>query len=114
MDPRSRNANNPVTAAGSMTSPARSGPLSWIARSHRTLIFGRRTRVLAGALAPLIPRETRTVLDIGCGDGTVARLLSECRPDLTIEGVEVIPRPACQIPCRAFDGERLPFPRSIF
>ena len=97
-----------------MTPPTQSWPLSWIARSHRTLIFGRRTRVLADVLAPLIPGEACTVLDIGCGDGTVGRLICERRPELIFEGVEVIPRPACQIPCRAFDGAKLPFPDQSF
>lgn len=93
-----------------MTSSPRSWHLSWIARSHRALVFGRRARVLADALAPLIPAEARSVLDIGCGDGTIAGLLAERRPELAIEGVEVIPRPTCRVPCRAFDGAKLPFP----
>ena len=93
-----------------MTSSPQSWPLSWIGRSHRAIVFGRRARVLADALAPLIPAEARTVLDIGCGDGTIAGLLGQRRPDLAIEGVEVFPRPTCNIPCRAFDGAQLPFP----
>ena len=97
-----------------MTSSPRSWPLSWIAHGHRALIFGRRARVLADALAPLIPAEARTVLDIGCGDGTIASLLAERRPNLSIEGVEVIPRPTCRVPCRAFDGAQLPFPDQSF
>jgi SAM-dependent methyltransferase len=100
--------------ANSMTSSPRSWPLSWIARSHRALVFGRRARVLADALAPLIPAEACSVLDIGCGDGTIASLLAQHRPDRAIEGVEVIPRPSCQIPCRAFDGAQLPFPNRSF
>lgn len=92
-----------------MTSSPESWPLSWIARSHRALVFGRRARVLADALAPLIPAEAHSVLDVGCGDGTIASLITERRPGLAIEGVEVIPRPACRIPCRAFDGAKLPF-----
>jgi SAM-dependent methyltransferase len=97
-----------------MTSSPQSWPLSWIARGHRALVFGRRARVLADALAPLIPAETRTALDIGCGDGTIASLLAQRRPDLAIEGVEVTPRPTCNIPCRAFDGAQLPFPDRSF
>jgi len=97
-----------------MTSSPQSWPLSWLARSHRAIVFGRRARVLADALAPLIPAEARTVLDIGCGDGTIAGLLAQRRPDLAIEGVEVIPRPTCTIPCRAFDGAQLPFPDRSF
>ena len=97
-----------------MTSSPQSWPLSWIARSHRALVFGRRARVLADALAPLIPSEARSVLDIGCGDGTIATLLAQRRPDLIIEGVEVIPRPTCRVPCRTFDGSQLPFPDRSF
>jgi SAM-dependent methyltransferase len=114
MDFLSRNAEKIADAANPMTSSPQSWPLSWIARSHRALVFGRRARVLADALAPLIPAEARTVLDIGCGDGTIAGLLAQRRPDLAIEGVEVIPRPTCQVPCRAFDGSQLPFPDRSF
>lgn len=97
-----------------MTSAPQSWPLSWIARSHRALVFGRRARVLAEALAPLIPAGAASVLDIGCGDGTIASLIVERRPELAVEGVEVTPRPSCRIPCRAFDGANLPFPdRSV-
>jgi SAM-dependent methyltransferase len=114
MDSLSRNVEKHVAAANSMASSPQPWPLSWIARSHRALVFGRRARVLADALEPLIPEESRTVLDIGCGDGTIAGLLAERRPDLAIEGVEVIPRPTCRVPCRAFDGGQLPFPDQSF
>ena len=97
-----------------MTSTHQSWPLSWIARSHRALVFGRRARVLAEALAPLIPEGARSVLDIGCGDGTIASLIAERRSDLAVEGVEVNPRPSCRILCRAFDGTQLPFPDRSF
>src|SRR4029077_725590 len=109
MDSLSRNAERPVPAANSVTSSPQSWPLSWIARSHRALVFGRRARVLADALAPLIPAGAGSVLDIGCGDGTNAGLLAERRPDLAVEGVGGVPRPTCRIPCRAFDGAKLPF-----
>jgi SAM-dependent methyltransferase len=97
-----------------MTPAPQPWPFSWIARSHRALVFGRRARVLAGALAPMIPEEARSVLDIGCGDGTIAGLIAERRPALVMEGVEVIPRPTCRVPCRTFDGANLPFPDRSF
>ena len=114
MDSHSRNVEKTADVGNPMTSSPQSWPLSWIARSHRAFVFGRRTRVLADALAPLIPAEARTALDIGCGDGTIAGLLAQRRSDLAIEGVEVIPRPTCHIPCRAFDGAQLPFPDRSF
>jgi SAM-dependent methyltransferase len=97
-----------------MTSTPQSWPLSWIARGHRALVFGRRARVLSEALTPLIPVGAHSVLDIGCGDGTIASLIAERRPELAVEGVEVIPRPSCRVPCRAFDGAKLPFPDRSF
>jgi SAM-dependent methyltransferase len=81
--------------------------LRWIGRWHRRLVFERRARVLAGMLAERIPRGA-SVLDIGCGDGTIGRLIADARPDLRIEGVELMARPECQIPCRVFDGATLP------
>jgi SAM-dependent methyltransferase len=114
MDSPSRNAEQLEDYRNPMTSTPQSWPLSWIARSHHALVFGRRARVLANALAPLIPAEARSVLDIGCGDGTIASRIAERRPELAIEGVEVIPRPSCRVPCRAFDGTKLPFADESF
>jgi SAM-dependent methyltransferase len=109
MDSPSRNVEELSEFDGPMTSAPQSWPLSWIARSHRALVFGRRARALAEALAPLIPADARSALDIGCGDGTIASLIAERRPKLAVEGAEVIPRPSCRVPCRAFDGAKLPF-----
>jgi SAM-dependent methyltransferase len=114
MDSLSRNAQKAAAVAKRMTSSSQSWPLAWIASSHRALVFGRRARVLADALAPLIPAAARSVLDIGCGDGTIAGLIAERRPELAIEGVEVTPRPTCRVQCRAFDGAQLPFPDRSF
>src|SRR5260221_11826305 len=114
MDSLSRNVEKLSEFDGPMTSPPQSWPLSWIARGHRALAFGRRARVLAEALAPQIPTEARNVLDIGCGDGTIASLIAEPRPELAVEGVEVTPRPASRVPWRAFDRAKLPYPDESF
>src|SRR5580704_18192551 len=90
-----------------------SWPLSWIGRWHQAFIFQRRTRVLAEALAAQIPRNA-SVLDIGCGDGTIASLIARHRPDISIQGVEFLARPECKIECRAFDGVSLPFADTSF
>ena len=90
-----------------------SWPLTWIGRWHHAFVFHRRTRVLADMLARQIP-ERASVLDIGCGDGTIASLIAILRPDISIQGAEFLARPDCKIPCRAYDGATLPFGDASF
>ena len=80
---------------------------------HENVVFERRTRVLAEALAPLMPRGAR-ILDVGCGDGTVGRRIKEARDDISIEGVDVLKRPTTLIPVTLFDGKRLPYDDGSF
>jgi len=90
-----------------------SWPLTWISRWHHAFVFERRTRVLAELLAAQIPQGA-SVLDVGCGDGTVASRIAELRPDISIRGVEYLVRPECKIECRSFDGLTLPYPDRSF
>src|SRR5271169_4554492 len=100
-------------AAPPQTSRPVSWPFSWIGAWHRTFVFQRRTRVLAAMLAQQIPPGA-SVLDVGCGDGTIASLIVQLRPDISLQGVEFLVRPECKIPCHAFDGVTLPFPERSF
>jgi SAM-dependent methyltransferase len=95
-------------AAPPQTSRPASWPLSWIARWHHALVFEPRTRVLAEMLAVQIPQRA-SVLDIGCGDGTIGSLIAQLRSDISIQGVEYLVRPGCKIECHPFDGSSLPF-----
>ena len=90
-----------------------SWPLAWIGRWHHAFVFQRRTQVLADLLARQIPQRA-SVLDIGCGDGTIASLIAQLRPDISLQGVEFMARPDCKIPCVAYDGVALPFPAASF
>ena len=90
-----------------------SWPLSWISRWHRAFVFQRRTRVLAELLAAQIPQGA-SVLDVGCGDGSMASRIAELRPDISVQGVEFLVRPQCEIECRSFDGSTLPYPDASF
>jgi SAM-dependent methyltransferase len=87
--------------------------LSAVRHGHQALVHQRRVRVLAETLSAQIPRAA-SVLDIGCGDGTIASLIAEHRPDISIQGVEVLPRADCRIQCSAFDGKTLPFADNSF
>jgi SAM-dependent methyltransferase len=65
-------------------------------------------QVLANHLADLIP-QGHSVIDVGCGDGLIDALVMASRPDLTIEGVDVLVRTTTHIPVTSFDGTHLPF-----
>lgn len=80
---------------------------------HSRLVFGRRARVLATALGELLPQNA-TVLDVGCGDGTIDAMILARRPDVSITGTDVLVRPATKIPVREFDGKTIPFPDRSF
>jgi SAM-dependent methyltransferase len=76
-------------------------------------VFTRRTRVLARHLAELAPRAARC-LDVGCGDGTIDALVKELRPDLSIQGIDVLVRPTTRVQVTPFDGLKIPFSDKSF
>jgi SAM-dependent methyltransferase len=76
-------------------------------------VGNRRLRVLAGHLADAIPLRG-TVLDIGCGDGRVARALMRERADLQVDGADIDIRPDARIPVTAWDGQTLPYANSAY
>ncbi|HJQ55144.1 MAG TPA: class I SAM-dependent methyltransferase [Gemmatimonadaceae bacterium] len=85
------------------------GPLARaIGFVHSKGFLRRRVRALSAAIAPLLPRSAR-VLDVGCGDGLLAAELLGMRPDLRIEGVDVLVRDGAPVPIRQFDGQHLPY-----
>ena len=80
---------------------------------HGRLIFDRRTKVLSSHLMSLIPLHSR-ILDVGCGDGTIDALIQQQRPDLVIEGIDILVRPNTHIPVQHFDGQVIPHPDQSF
>lgn len=81
---------------------------SLIRKLHNELVFDRRTEVLSHHLSAVLPGEA-DILDVGCGDGTIDRLLMNQRPELRITGIDVMLRPRRHIEVSAFDGSRIPF-----
>lgn len=79
---------------------------------HGNLVFPRRVATLGNSIAPLLPAGR--VLDIGCGDGSISSFVLSQRPDIAIQGVDVLLRPESKIPVQKFDGVRLPFPDKSF
>jgi SAM-dependent methyltransferase len=80
---------------------------------HEKLVFNRRVGVLADWFAKLIPAEA-TILDVGCGDGLVAAALHSKRPDIHIQGIDVLPREKTHMRVSMFDGTNIPFPDASF
>lgn len=80
---------------------------------HNRLVFGRRIRQLAAAISERLPANAR-VLDVGCGSGDLAVLIMQLRPDVRIQGIDVLVRPGAAIPVTGYDGERIPFSDDSF
>ncbi len=69
--------------------------------------------MLAKWFSTLLP-EGHAVLDVGCGDGIIDSLVLAQRPDVTIQGVDVLVRPQARIAVTPFQGSRLPFSDGAF
>jgi SAM-dependent methyltransferase len=82
-------------------------------KAHDKAVFGRRIEVLTRTLADFIPANAR-VLDIGCGSGLLAKRIMKLRPDITIEGIDILVRPGTEIPVTQFDGDTIPWPDGHF
>ena len=45
-------------------------------------------------IAALVPETARVVLDVGCGDGALGRMLKRARPGIVVLGIEPLPEVA--------------------
>ena len=87
--------------------------LSLLKRAHGRAVFSRRVQILSESLAAKISSGA-SVLDIGCGDGTIASLITRQNPAVSIRGIEFAPRLTCRIECAPFDGVTIPHPTASF
>jgi SAM-dependent methyltransferase len=82
--------------------------MSLVQTIHGRLVWDRRVEVLTAQLADLLPPDAN-VLDVGCGDGTIATGVMAARPDVAITGIDVLVRPETTIEVTEFDGLTIPF-----
>ena len=80
---------------------------------HEKYFFGRRVRVLSENLAECIPPNA-TLLDVGCGDGSLATKIMRLRPDVAINGIDVLIRDQVHIPVELFDSANFPYDDASF
>ena len=80
---------------------------------HHRAVHVPRVRRVAGALARAIG-GAESVLDVGCGDGTVARHVAAAVGATRVAGVDVKVRPDVAIEVTAYDGLHLPFEDDAF
>jgi SAM-dependent methyltransferase len=81
--------------------------------AHHRHIHVPRVRRVSRALADQIG-HARSLLDIGCGDGTVAKAIAERVGARRVAGVDVKVRPEVAVEVVPYDGLHLPFPDGAF
>lgn len=78
-----------------------------IGQAHEKLIFNRRVRVLVDHIGGLLPDNAR-MLDVGTGDGQIAKMIGERGNGITVEGIDIMERETIHIPVTLFDGKVIP------
>lgn len=68
----------------------------------------RRVQVLGTLASSLIPTNS-SVLDIGCGDGSIDHQILESRPDVSLQGCDLVSWPEPKIDVMIYGGLPLPF-----
>ncbi len=87
--------------------------MNLLERAHGRFNLPRRARILAARIAELLPPDA-AVLDVGTGDGQIAALVSERRPDVRLRCIDVTVRERTNVPVERFDGRSIPFEDSAF
>ncbi|EFG2886074.1 methyltransferase domain-containing protein [Escherichia coli] len=80
---------------------------------HNAAVFKRRVRVLSTLLAAEM-QSGESVLDVGCGDGSIAVAIQSHAPHLTFSGIDVFLRPQVAIPAVVYDGITIPHADNSF
>jgi SAM-dependent methyltransferase len=87
--------------------------MSFLELAHGEYVHKRRVSLLSEWCSNLIPRDA-SVLDVGSGDGRLARLVADKRPDISIRGIDVALRRDAAIPVEKFDGTSIPYGEGSF
>lgn len=83
--------------------------LDLLSKVHNKGALDRRLSVLGSHIGSILP-DSGSVLDVGCGNGKISRLIMDAKPEIEITGIDVMARPACDIPFEVYDGNHFPLP----
>lgn len=78
-----------------------------LGQAHEKLVFNRRVRVLVEEIGAVLPPNA-TMLDVGTGDGQIAKMIGETQPGTQVQGIDIMLREKTHIPVSLFDGTRIP------
>ncbi|MBI3981004.1 class I SAM-dependent methyltransferase [Candidatus Microgenomates bacterium] len=89
-------------------------PILYLLRQHNERVgFPRRKTDLVKKLVPYL-RGSRSVLDFGCSDGSLAYLMSNRLPGVKFVGIDTVLQTKQYIKTYQYDGKRLPFKDNSF
>lgn len=78
-----------------------------IGQIHEKLVFNRRVQVLVNQIGALLPDDAQ-MLDVGTGDGQIAKMIGERGKGITVTGIDIMKRGTIHIPVTLFDGTTIP------
>ncbi|WP_375254065.1 class I SAM-dependent methyltransferase [Yoonia sp.] len=78
-----------------------------IGQAHEKLVFNRRVRVLVEEIGAMLPADAQ-MLDIGTGDGQIAKMIGARQTGTTVQGIDIMLREKIHIPVTLFDGKTIP------
>ena len=87
--------------------------MNFIELIHENLVRERRIHNLGEKIVFLLPKNI-SVLDLGGGDGAIAKYVKNHRPDISITCIDVNVYEHEKMPIEYFDGETIPYSSSSF
>ena len=78
-----------------------------LGQAHEKLVFNRRVRVLVEQIGGLLPANSQ-MLDVGTGDGQIAKMIGEMQEGTTVQGIDIMERVTTHIPVTLFDVATIP------
>lgn len=78
-------------------------------RFHDKIVYTRRMSRLSELICEILKGECGDILDVGCGDGRIDRIIMDCCDNLSIKGIDVLVREQTYISVTEYNGENIPF-----